>query len=255
MIGSSVLREFRDDDLLNGEVRCIRGGHVKDVKNQMGKLNFTPKTIITQIGGNDISKNENTVESVSEEYAELLSETKVRYPDAKVVVSGLPPRLETEEVRTKVKDFNETARKWCNENNLQFIDNESPFELKTGEADTSVYIMTGPTPGVHLNRRGTVRLMENIQKAVPHIKLNENRNDPISKMKTYAEALKVKKQPNNNYKQYENRQETWTDGNNKSLQSRGCGEKNHVLSQCKYSRKIRCYQCNVLGHKEKFCSA
>ena len=159
------------------------------------------ETIITQTGGNDISKNENTVESVSEEYAELLSETKVRYPDAKVVVSGLPPRLETEEVRTKVKDFNKTARKWCSENNLQFIDNESPFELKTREADTSVYIMTGTTPGVHLNRCGTVRLMENIQKAVPHI----NRNDPISKMKTYAEALKVKKQPNNNYKQYENR--------------------------------------------------
>ena len=49
----------------------------------------------------------------------------------------LPPRFTNEEIRFRVKEFNEAIKKWATENSIQYIDNEIPFELKSGDIDTS----------------------------------------------------------------------------------------------------------------------
>ena len=57
--------------------------------------------------------------------------------------------------------------------------------------DVSCNNMAEKNPAVHLNRRGTVRLLENINKQVPEIKLPETLYSPeIQKScRTYAETL------------------------------------------------------------------
>ena len=55
--------------------------------------------------------------------------------------------------------------KWADQNEIEFIDNETPFELRNGDTDKSVYITTGEHPGIHLSRDGTT----NIQKYVPDL--------------------------------------------------------------------------------------
>ena len=55
-------------------------------------------------------------------------------------------------------------QKWTAENQIKFIDNESSFELHSGHVDTSIFVMSGRTPCVHLTPDGTVRLLKNIQK-------------------------------------------------------------------------------------------
>ena len=80
-------------------------------------------------------------------------------------------------------------------NELQFV--QESFELKTGEVDSRVIIMSGVTPAVHLDRRGTIRLLENLQKQVQEIKLSDTLHLPINTRqvrggksnKTYAEVL------------------------------------------------------------------
>ena len=174
MIGSTVLREVRNEDLVNGEVSCIQSGLIKDARAEIKNIEHQPKVIITQLGGNDIDKSTSNTDDVTNEYTMFLTETKERFPNAKLVISGLPPRFPSDETRTKVTDFNDCVNQWCMENSLQFINNQDSFELKTGKIDSSVYIMNGQTPAVHLNRRGTIRLLENIQKTVPELKLAED---------------------------------------------------------------------------------
>ena len=198
ILGTSLLREVYTDDILNGTVNSISGVLVKDIRDVIQKLENTPKNLIIQVGGNDLTKEESNVESVSSEYAVLLAEVKAKFPNVKIIVSGLPPRFTNEEIRFRVKEFNEAIKKWASENSIQYIDNEIPFELKSGDIDTSVYIMSGDFPGIHLNRRGTLRWLDNISKALPNLKLNERKENTPSKFepsrrKSFAEAVKNEK--------------------------------------------------------------
>ena len=84
VVGSSLLREINDNDLVNGKVKCIRGGQIADVKEDIKSLSFTPKTVITHIGGNDLDKNDKSVENVTSEYALLLSEVRKSFPKLKL---------------------------------------------------------------------------------------------------------------------------------------------------------------------------
>ena len=75
----------------------------------------------------------------------MLSEIKDKFPDSTLVVSGLSPRFPIQETHTKVKDLDESTKKWCIINHVKFIDNEMPFQLRTVAIGASVYITTGAT--------------------------------------------------------------------------------------------------------------
>jgi hypothetical protein len=150
-----------------------------------------------------------------------------------------------------VKDFNENMKKWSDRNQIKFIDNENPFEYRTGEIDKSSFVMTGATPAVHLTRKGTVRFLENLQKSIPEMKLSEKRH---MDKPTYANVVssghhgiapRCPRQTQTSNRQFHQEE-----------RQRGCyycAETNHSAGQCRYGQKIRCLKCNKLGHKMKFC--
>ena len=206
MVGSSILREVKSGDLKNGYVKSISGGKIKDIKEKIANLQFTPKTIITLAGGNDIDS-DIEIEKVVSEYSVTLTETKTKFPDVKLVVAGLPPRHHSNEMRTKTKDYNEAMKKWCQVNNVSFIDNETLFEYRSGEVDTSSFVMSGVTPAVHLTRPATIRMLKNIQQAVPELMLADLQHQGHS----YADVLKktpAEMRPNHENKDNRNRQPT-----------------------------------------------
>ena len=261
LIGSSILREVRDTDIENGQVQSISGGTIKDIKPKIENLKYAPKTVLTLVGGNDLEMNDKCVEDACAEYSVLVTDIKAKFPDTNVVIAGLPPRFKNNETRTKVKDFNESTKKWCAENEIKFIENESPFELRNGEVDESVFVMTGEHPAVHLTRKGTIRLLENLKKSEASLNLSSNMNtSPLPKdgnqipRKSYAPA--VSKSNNQKLKYPNSGSDRYIQEGNYQKVQRGCfncGEHNHVVSKCKFSQKIRCRKCNFLGHKEKHC--
>lgn len=282
LIGSSILREIKPGDISNGTVKCIPGGHIKDVKECVRNLKVKPKTIVTQIGGNDLSNENTDVEQVSTDYTTLLTEIKTKFPAASIAVSGLPPRFPNHEIRTKVKEFNETTKTWCSQNGVKFIDNEIPFELRSGEIDSSAYILTGATPRIHLNRRGTVRMLENLGRHLPDLVLSEGlheasertpkRQPQRSGASSYAEAAQRRPGATQGNQTVTRRrgqagphQESHTgpawhrqadDGFIQVGRERGCyncSETNHTIQQCRAPQGLTCWRCGFKGHKEKFC--
>jgi lysophospholipase L1-like esterase len=255
IVGSSVLREIRDEDIVNGTIKSISGGKVKDVKQDIESLKIKPKTIITQVGGNDVDSSNASVEDVVSEYAMALTQTKAKLPDTKLVVAGLPPRHHSTEIRTKVKDYNEEMNKWCKANNIDFIDNEMLYEFKTGEVDVSSYIMTGVTPAVHLTQPATLRMLENLKKTVPDIILSNTLHQPEQK-KTYANA--VASRPTfgrSTYTRSNDRNGTQRKNNNQVSQvcCWFCGVPGHKKDTCRHQQPIRCHSCSSYGHKMKYC--
>lgn len=251
IVGSSLLRAVRPSDLKNGEVLSIPGGTTKEIGEKIKSITHKPKSVIVQVGGNDICKEGATVESVSTDYVALLTQIKDKLPETSVVISGLPPRFPDESVRTQVKDLNETMNKWANENQIQFVDNEAPFELKSGAVDSSAYVMSGATPCVHLNRRGTIRWLENLAKYVPALLLSETLSEGHP---SYAEAV-AKDRANDRGQRREGHTTRGSAGTTAARQ-RGCyncGERNHTASVCRLGRRIRCHFCSRVGHKWQRC--
>ena len=251
MVGSSILREVRPTDLLNGTVKAISGGKVQNIKEDIHNLKHQPKIIVTQVGGNDLDTHDGSVEDTISKYTLALTETKDKFPDSKLVISGLPPRHKSVEIRTKVKDYNDEMKKWCETNNMTFINNEELFEFRSGEVDTGSYIMTGETPAVHLTRKATVRMLENIQKAVPELKLSDRLHE---QPKTYAEATR---NPPIHQRNPVNHMGTTQRYNNQRREVRcwHCGVPGHTRDSCRFQEPIRCHSCHSFGHKKKYCTA
>ena len=78
-------------------------------------------------------------------------------------------------------------KEWCTTNNIKYVENEQLFEFRNGNIDEGSYIMTGETPAVHLTRRATIRLLKNIQKAVPEMIVSEK----IPENTSYAKVVKL----------------------------------------------------------------
>ena len=103
IVGSSLLREVKDADVTNGVVKAIHGGKISDVKKNIQEIKNKLRNIVTQIGGNDLDDDKVTVENVSSEYELLLTETRNRFPESNIIISGLPPRFNNDTIRAKVK--------------------------------------------------------------------------------------------------------------------------------------------------------
>ena len=270
MVGSSILREVKQTDIVSGTVRSISGGKISDIKADLNSVKFNPKTIITYVGGNDLIDENKTVESVSRDHGLMLIDAKSRFPNADIIDSGLVPRTEIEETRIKVKDFNQVTKEWCNANSIKYIENEDCFELKSGDIDISCHNMSERNPAVHLNRRGTIRLLENISKHIPHLKLSQSLHKPLvqnreNHKKSYAQIMSrgnhlwkkgstqdVNHQTEHYY--HDCRKSGSSDvSNRRRCYNYNCGDFNHNRSTCKYDQKLRCKSCFEYGHKQKFC--
>ena len=86
VVGSSILREVRPDEISNEKVSCINGGLISDVNKNIQNLETTPKAKNTVVGGKDLEKEEATSETVSDDYAMVPAQAKEKFPDTNVIV-------------------------------------------------------------------------------------------------------------------------------------------------------------------------
>ena len=82
-------------------------------------------------------------------------------------------------------------RKWSEQNQIRYIDNEAPFEFRNGDIDTDSYVMTGDMPAIHLKRNATMRLLENLHKSIPDLILSDKIHQTVGPKQTYAKVVKL----------------------------------------------------------------
>ena len=70
------------------------------------------------------------MENVASDYMCLLTEIRSKFPQAEIVVSGIPPRFRSDDIHRNVKEYNVSMKRWCDDNSITFVDNEVPLELR-----------------------------------------------------------------------------------------------------------------------------
>ena len=101
-----------------------------------------PDKLIVHVGTNNLRGRETPTEC-AEEIISLTNAIKSNLPKTTVAVTGLTTRADNDNLAVKVNEVNSTLKRFCRQNNVNFIDhsNITPNHLNRS--------------GIHLNNMGT----------------------------------------------------------------------------------------------------
>lgn len=160
LIGTSILKLVKTKGLSTKvDIKTNRGAIIPDIGHILLSMDLRKyDTIIIHAGGNDASQGEH-ISDIIYEYERLLNMISSRYPDIRVVISGLTARRDAD-----VKIVNAALLDLCDHYGLCFIDNFSSILCH----DKCVH-----RDGIHLTKYGTSLLLNNIDKVTPILKRND----------------------------------------------------------------------------------
>ncbi|CAG2203189.1 unnamed protein product [Mytilus edulis] len=194
LMGSSIIRSMTQDRfVLDIEPKCVRGGKVNDITDELLKLpkDTLLENVILLVGSNDcLDKNFNP-DVFYEDYMTLV--LKAKSVSENVVVSGLCPRLDDK--FGNISRANNILQKIANDETLHYVDNDDTFRLSNGSINVNMY----EPDGVHLDITGTFKLAKNL-----NIKLLEPKFDHRA-LKEVTDELYFQRM-SNNLKPYNGRQ-------------------------------------------------
>lgn len=158
MIGSSILKNIKEKGLTNCDVIVKRGAHVNDITDIIMKSDIKNyKTIILQVGGNDLAYHRN-IHRFIEDYESLLYAVRAfGGKDSNIIVSGLLPRADV-----SVLQANNELENLCQFLDIIFINQLGSF---ADNGDFPKFSMFS-RDGIHLNRKGTSRYLHNINNVI-----------------------------------------------------------------------------------------
>ncbi|XP_071850095.1 uncharacterized protein [Apostichopus japonicus] len=162
IIGDSILKHVYEDDFTDEivKVNCLPGATVKDVRNALLAQRedlHTFSHIIIHVGTNDINTHNPNVNDISADFEELITSIQlVNGHRPSIYISGPCPR--SDDHAPQIIDLNSHLKELTNKLDCKFLDNMASFTYADGEIDLSLY----HGDGVHLNRKGTVKLINKL---------------------------------------------------------------------------------------------
>lgn len=123
-----------------------------------------PKHVILQAWTNNVTRE--SVDSIKTKARSLVNAAIKKFPMARIIVSGILPRLITTEKSNAANDIiahlNRTFAQYCvNSSKVTFADHILNFVDGNGQIRTELYY-----DGIHLNDRGIGRLVMNLRKTI-----------------------------------------------------------------------------------------
>ena len=113
LVGSSIIKDIQEENLIKTNVICKRGGKIKDVTEVITGINGRFDEVTILVGGNDCEGNGNDddiVKKVMTDYSELIECTKEK--SLKVNISSIIPRNK-QNVKTRIKEANSKLETMC----------------------------------------------------------------------------------------------------------------------------------------------
>ena len=260
LIGDSMLRDVKESPFPNTTVDCLRGAHISDVEQALKEdpQITTYANIIVHAGTNDIAdENPNTIQDLER----LITSTQIKAPQAKVFVSSICPRRDRFDA--EVTEINKNIETLANTLDCTYVNHEAGFRFIDGSIDSNAY-----HDKVHLNRKGTGKLVRKLQSAVFKINRKNADTDVLEDQNSEVdfEISPPRSQPRS--RRYDNKQfnsktkshRFTTQRANRSLSNRNrrscrkCGETNHSTDKCRYRSPVTCHKCGNDGHKQRYCN-
>ncbi|KAJ8032701.1 hypothetical protein HOLleu_26300 [Holothuria leucospilota] len=319
IIGDSLLKYVNQEDFSNDNVtvKCLPGATVKDVKDVLQTHLDEMESIshlVIHVGTNDIAASPTPViDDITVEFEDLVTNIQLQGDHTPVIfLSGPCPR--SDKHMPQISELNSRLMMLADKLDCKFLNNLASFTYGDGEIDMSFF----NSDGLHLNRKGTKKLLNKLTTIGPICLRNgessnlnthnhrSHRNDNFANKYRYRQPrpTRLPIQPDEQYdrkydlvSRYEpvesyrdhrldrGRHPIEMDQNhnsrtyqstptrryadryngNRSLyqphyqrypSNRGCyncGEFNHVVTNCRYDRPLKCRLCSRLGHKERNC--
>lgn len=270
LIGSSLIRDVHQDNLLNTSVICKSGGTIDAIDNII--TNELPKdehyhTMTLVVGGNDCATTPPTpANEVIDKFAKLIDNAKTRAKS--VVVSSVCPRMKEPEVTETISLVNAALQVTCAAKEVTYADSASSFYLRDGNVNDGYLLKDG----VHLTNRATNKLAHHLGLPIKdsNVGVCKQRHHQI---KQTTKLVRKNQQQTPNHKD-EHTDESWTTvkhGRHRHTTTpahqhterthtrysysycKFCGEHGHNSDTCRHGKEIECRSCRRSGHKAKLC--
>ena len=154
IIGDSMLNGLIDDKLSkHNTIKTVKhpGWTSNDLKHEVMKtIENKPNLIIFHVGTNDITNNVDTIAN----YQAVINKIIKKSPQSNMAISSVIKRLDRKNIDKKVITLNEKLKKLCEENHIDYINNDNVDESCLGERK------------LHLGTKGNAYLASNFIKYV-----------------------------------------------------------------------------------------
>ena len=154
IIGDSMLNGLIDDKLSqHNTIKTVKhpSWTSNDLKHEVMKtIENKPNLIIFHVGTNDITNNVDTIAN----YQVVINKIIKKSPQSNMAISSVIKRLDRKNIDKKVITLNERLKKLCEENHIDYINNDNVDESCLGERK------------LHLGTKGNAYLASNFIKYV-----------------------------------------------------------------------------------------
>ena len=158
LIGDSLIRDVDTHKLVTTSVQSISGAKIKDISKKISRDENRYKNIVICAGTNDCTRDIN-IDETAEHFSELLQVATEKVASVgNVTISSIPPRTDNVERQQRVEELNTVLQDMTTKAGANFVSNDKSFRLADGQPNDG-YLHND---GVHLNNRGTARMIRNL---------------------------------------------------------------------------------------------
>ena len=164
IFSNSMCSRIREERFHRGKTTKLiakSGATIGDIQTLMEQTsNYNPEFVILQAWTNSTSRE--SLENCERMSRRLIYATQDKFPNAKIIISGVLPRFWNDKANYTSHNLNQIFRENCNQSKrVNFVDHETWYLTANRELRQDLY-----WDNVHLNNRGLGRLVMNLRKAI-----------------------------------------------------------------------------------------
>lgn len=251
IIGDSILHGINLKGLKsNVHKHSVSGANIDTILCDIRRFDLkTFSRIIIYVGGNDVS-NGSDIELLEEKYDQLLNYIKQQNSISKVILCNLCPRTDVDDF--ELCELNGIIMSLAKEHGHTGADMYSAFHEKDGNVCERFY----QNDWIHVNSSGIKRFMR-VLHDIEHIV--EDFDQCCYPKKTVIRSniprysygqMRGFTRDSGNHNQRRGQSQR---SDNATTKCYKCGENNHNTGSCRHKKQLRCYSCQLYGHKRNTC--